>query len=312
MASESRTAVVAALAGNLALVVLKATAAAITGSSAMFAETLHSLADTGDQALLLLGLRLAVRPPDARHPFGHGRNVFFWAFVVSGLLFGVGGVLSLWEAASAFRHPRQHEGFAWAYGVLAGALVFESASLSVALRSLLREKGTQAIRDYLRDARDPTILTVVCEDGAALMSIAIAAAGLALTQTTGSPAWDAVATVLIGTILIAVAVALAVDNYSLLIGETAPGDVETHIRTLAARDPAVETVAGLQTMHLGPISLLVALEIRFRPELHAGEVATAVERLEHAIRAGLRPTPGRHVVLIEPVARGADTRGAAA
>ena len=265
MAAESRTAVAAALLGNLALAVLKGIAALVTGSAAMLAETFHSVADCGNQVLLFVGMRLAERPPDERHRFGHGKNVYFWAFVVSGLLFSVGGGFAIWEAVRTFLHPHPHESFAWAWGVLVGSLVFESLSISVALRALLRDKGNEPLRDYLRDVRDPTVLTVVCEDAAALASILIAAAGIALTELTGAAIWDGIASGSIGVLLIGVAVFLAMENYSLLLGETAPPDVERRIREAVTRDPALAALVALYTMHLGPTSLLVALEVHFRP-----------------------------------------------
>src|SRR6185369_189702 len=158
MAEESRRAVIAAFTENVARVVLKGIPAAITGSAAMLAETLHSIADTGNQALLFLGMRLAARPPDETHPLGHGRDVYFWSFVVSLLLFSVGGGFAIWEAVRTFLHPHPNESYTWAYGVLAGAFVFEGASLVVGARAFRHAKHGRPLREYLRDLRDPTIL----------------------------------------------------------------------------------------------------------------------------------------------------------
>ena len=303
MARESSTrAVIAAFLGNVALAALKATAAVMTGSTAMLAETFHSVADTGNQALLFLGLRLAQRPPDDVHPFGHGRSVYFWAFIVSALLFSVGGGFAIWEAVRSFLHPVARESFLWAYGVLAGAAFFESMSFSVAFRALRREKGRQPLRDYLRDVRDPTLLTVVAEDSAALVSIAVAAAGLGLTQATGSPLWDAAASAVIGVILVSVAVFLAIDNYSLLIGETAPDGVKQRIRTIVSREPAVTGLIALHTIHIGPESLFVGLDVAFRRELSTPDIETAIEGLKVDIQNTLRTTRPC-LILIEP-ARG--------
>ena len=161
MADEGRQAVVAAFLGNLALTVVKGIAAALSGSAAMLAETLHSIADMGNEALLFLGMRLAKRPPDAVHPLGHGRDMYFWAFVVSGLLFSVGGCFAIWEAVRTFLNPETHVSYRLNYAVLAGAFVFESASLAIGLRSFVLEMGSKPLRNYLRDLRDPTVLVVV-------------------------------------------------------------------------------------------------------------------------------------------------------
>jgi cation diffusion facilitator family transporter len=158
---ESRTAVLAALLGNAALAALKGVAAAFTGSAAMLAETFHSLADTGNEALLFLGMRLAARPPDERHPFGHGKDVYFWAFVVSVMLFTLGAGFSIWEAVRHYLHPVSRTESAWAYGVLAGGFVFESASLLFAVRGIRAAMGDQSFGEYWRDARDPTLPTVL-------------------------------------------------------------------------------------------------------------------------------------------------------
>jgi cation diffusion facilitator family transporter len=226
---ESRTAVLAALAGNLALAVLKGISAALTGSAAMLAETFHSVADTGNEILLLVGLRLGRRPPDAVHPFGYGKNVYFWAFVVSVMLFTVGGAFSIWEGVHKLRVPGEPGSLRWAFAVLAGAFVFESFSLAVAIRSLRRAKGDTPLGEFWVESRDPTLTTILLEDSSALLSIVLAAGGLTLGVLTGRSTWDALASLAIGLLLIAVAVVLALENYSLLLGEAAPRDVLARI-----------------------------------------------------------------------------------
>src|SRR5919204_1463677 len=252
MASESKTAVVAALIGNAALATLKAVTAAMTGSAAMLAETCHSLADTGNQILLFVGMRLSQRPPDRERPFGYGMNTYFWSFVVSAMLFTVGGAFSIWEAVHKFMRPAENAASPAAFFVLAGALVFEAMSLGVALHSAASERrGTPLLR-FIRDTRDPTLPTVLLEDSAALLSILVAAAGLGLARLTGEPRWDAAASAVIGLILIAVASFLAYENYSLLLGEPATAEHEALIRARLSADPAVGDVLSLSTMHLGP------------------------------------------------------------
>jgi cation diffusion facilitator family transporter len=298
--SESRTAVVAALLGNGALVILKGIAAAVTGSAAMVAETFHSVADTGNQALLLLGQHHSRRPPDETHPFGYGRSVYFWAFVVSMMLFTVGGAAAIGEAIRTYLHPHEHESFAWAYGVLAGAFIFEGVSFVVAARTVKRVQGRRPFGTFWRDSRDPTLLTVLLEDSAALASIVIAAAGIAIGQVTGNARWDAAASAVIGLILLAVAVLLAFENYSLLIGETASPEVQRRIRDVVTGDPDVAALASLHTMHLGPNALLTVVGVRFRDDLTTPELTGAVTRIQENIRAVLGDETTSRMIVIEP------------
>ncbi len=301
MAGESRTAVIAALAGNGALAILKGVAAAATGSAAMLAETFHSLADTGNQVLLGLGLRLAARPPDDRHPFGHGKDVYFWAFVVSVMLFTLGGAVSLREAVERGLHPEAgRASLAWAWGVLAAAFLFESGSLAVAVRSLRRVLGGRSVGEYLFETRDPTLLTVVLEDSAALASILLAAGGLGLAVLTGDGRWDAAASGLIGLLLLGVAVLLAYETHSLLIGEAAPARAEARLRAALEGDAAVRRVVTLDTLHLGPDAVLVAARVAFREELTTPAIEAVVRRLEAAAREAVHGRSRPRLVLIEP------------
>ena len=309
MASESKTAVVAALVGNAALALLKGSTAVATGSAAMLAETFHSLADTGNQVLLFVGMRLSQRPPDARHPFGHGMNTYFWAFVVSGMLFTVGGAFSIWEAVRKFAEPGEHVASPVAFFVLAGAFVFEGMSLGVALHSVRGERGRVPLTRFVRETRDPTLPTVLLEDSAALLSIVVAAGGLLLAHITGDPRWDAAASGVIGLILIAVASFLAYENYSLLLGEAASSQLQESIRRRIGADPAVRGMVGLQTMHLGPTTVLVSAQVAFRPDLTTTQIEDAVRRLEDAVRAALPGTP-RRLIVIEPARPDAAERAA--
>ncbi len=309
MADDSKRAVVAALAGNVGLAVLKGVAAAMTGSAAMFAETLHSIADSGNEVLLFLGMRLARRPPDERHPLGHGRDVYFWAFVVSGLLFSLGGGFAMWEAVRTFLDPSPHGSYAWAYGVLAAAFVFESASLVVGARAFLHEKAGRPVSEYLRDLRDPTVLVVVLEDSAALVSIVIAGAGLALAQRTGNELYDALASGLIGVILIAVAAFLAYDTYSLLIGETAAPAATARICDAVAAERDAIAVTSIRTLHIGPEALFIALRIHFRDDLRTRDIEAAVARLKGAIAASLRDVTRPQLIVIEPASAEAPADG---
>lgn len=297
----------AALLGNGALAVLKGVAAVSSGSAAMLAETLHSVADTGNQGLLFLGMHLSERPPNRAHGFGHGKDVYFWAFVVALMLFSLGGAFSIWEGVRKLLHGGQHEGSAWwSYAVLAGGFVFESISLGVALHAFLKAKGNKTVWRYWRDNRDPTLPTVVLEDTAALLSLGIAATGIWLTQSTGSQVWDACASAVIGVLLVVVAIVLAVENYSLLIGEATPASVEAKIRRVVRADEDVTEVIDLRTMHMGPQDILVALGVQFRRHLTTSRIEAAIVRLQHAIRESLDGATNASLILIEPTRPGAN------
>jgi cation diffusion facilitator family transporter len=298
--AESTTAVVAALVGNGALAVLKGISAAFTGSAAMLAETFHSLADTGNEVMLLIGLHASERPADPRHPFGHGMEVYFWAFVVSMLLFTLGGAWAIWEAVRHALHPVDKQASWWSYAVLGGGAVFESASLAVAVRGLGQAKGDRTLSEYWRESRDPTLITVMLEDTAALVSLAIAAAGIWIASQTGNGLWDAAASGLIGVLLLAVAVVLAVENHSLLLGEAAPARVQATIRGVVARVPGVRAIRELHTMHLGPERLMVVLSIEFAEDLRAPGVAEAAAEAQRAVRDALAGTSDARLIAIEP------------
>jgi cation diffusion facilitator family transporter len=299
--AESKTAVAAAFAGNAALAVLKGVGAAVTGSAAMLAECFHSIADTGNQALLFLGMRLGARPRDRAHPFGHGKDVYFWAFVVAVMLFSLGGAFSIWEAVRKILHPSEHgTSIGWTYGVLGGGFVFESISLGVAVHAVRKEIGGRSFREFWRDNRDPTLPTVLLEDSAALLSLVVAATGIALSHVTGVVTWDAVASAVIGLLLIGVAIVLAFENHSLLIGERAAGETETRIRDAVARDEAVRAVTALHTMHQGPRSILVVVGVDFVPGLTTEAIEAAVRRLHGRIHEAIGGRTDSRLIVIEP------------
>jgi cation diffusion facilitator family transporter len=302
MASESPTAVYAALAGNASIGILKGIVAVLTGSSAMLAEMFHSIADTGNQLLLLVGVHLGKRPPDAQHPFGHGMNVYFWAFVVSVMLFTLGGGLAIWEAVRTFLHA-EHEArdFFWAYIVLGGSAVFEGGSLAFAVaKTRRRMRPDQTFREFWRESRDPTLLTVLLEDSAALMSLAVAAIGIMLVQRTHDIVWDGIASATIGGILLLVAIALAFENYSMLLGETAPRKVEDRVRAVVGRERDVEQLTYLHSLQLGPDLILLAIGARFKPRLDTEEIRRAIERLHVALNEVLDARTTNRLILIEP------------
>jgi cation diffusion facilitator family transporter len=283
--SPSKLAILAAIAGNLAVAVTKFVAAAVTGSSAMLAEAFHSLVDTGNGLLLLLGLHLSRRPPDEGHPFGHGLELYFWSLVVAILIFGVGGGLSVYEGVRHLLHPAPPEDPTWNYIVLALAALFEGASWLVALKGFLATKGDGSLWEEVHGSKDPTTFLVLFEDSAALVGLLLAFLGICLGHWLGNPYLDGLASVLIGLVLAVVAAVLAFESRGLLLGESADPKTVAGIRALAEADPAVERVRRPLTMHFGPEQVLLNLDVQFRPGLSAPEVEQAVDRLEAAIRA---------------------------
>ena len=228
--------------------------------------------------------------------------MYFWAFVVSVMLFSLGGAFSIWEAVRKYLHPGEAEpqGLRWAYGFLAGGFVFESISLGVAVHALMKAKGPRALRGYWRDNRDPTLPTVVLEDSAALLSLLIAATGITLAHATGNLLWDAAASARIGVLLVAIAVYLAIENYSLLIGEAAPAEIEARIRRAVDADEAVVGVVALHTMHVGPEDILIVLSVAFRDELAAPQLEAAVGRLHQRITDAVDGFTSARLIVVEP------------
>lgn len=295
MAGSSPKAVYAAIVGNFAIAVTKFVAAAFTGSSAMLAEGVHSLVDTGNGGLILLGLRRSRKPPDQSHPFGHGKELYFWTFVVAILIFAVGGGISIYEGIKHLQHPEPVTDPIWAYGVLLAAMVFEGYAWSVAYKQFGKERGEMRLFPAVRASKDPTTFTVLFEDSAAMLGLVVAFVGILLGQLTGNLYLDGAASVLIGIILMVVAAFLAYESRGLLLGEGADPRTLESIHAIAGGDPAVAEVVRALTMHFGPWEVLLALEVRFRQGLSAGEVAAAVDRLDRTLREQLPQV--RHIFI---------------
>ncbi|HJZ78933.1 MAG TPA: cation diffusion facilitator family transporter [Pyrinomonadaceae bacterium] len=285
MKSESRTAVIAAIAGNLAIAATKFTAAFITGSSAMFSEAIHSVVDTGNGGLLLLGARLSRKPPDAAHPFGYGMEIYFWSLVVAILIFALGGGISVYEGILHLKQPHHIENPTWNYVVLGAALIFESASFFFAFRAFRTEKGKQSVLETIRSSKDPTTFTVLFEDTAALLGLIVALAGVLLADKFQNPYFDGVASIIIGGILAAVAFFLAYESRSLLLGEGVSEETRACIREIVMADPDVSEIKQFLTMHFSPTDVLLTMNLRWRKEFTASEVAAVIARLEEKIRA---------------------------
>lgn len=284
-AGEKPVAVYGAIVANFVIAVAKFVAGAITGSSAMLSEGIHSLADTGNQLLLLLGISQSRKPPDELHPFGHGKELYFWSLIVAMVLFGVGGGMSLYEGITHIQHPSEIGDPTWNYVVLAIGVVAEGAAWIIALRLLLRTKGREEnLWQALRTSKDPAIFTVVAEDTAALLGLIIAFFGVFLGHRFDNPYFDAAASILIGIVLVVVAGFLAHESRALLVGESANPDLIRSVRALAEKQAGVRQVRRLLSMHLGPDQVLLNLDVEFEPALSFEEVAEAIEHLEAAIR----------------------------
>ena len=284
-AHESKRVVYAALIGNSLIAVSKFAAAAYTGSSAMLSEGIHSLVDTGNQGLMLYGMRRAARPPDARHPFGHGMELYFWAFVVAILLFAVGGGLSVYEGVEKVREPHPIANVHVTYIVLAAAIAFEAGAWYVAFREFRRRQGDLGVVEAIRFSKDPALFTVLGEDTAAMLGLLAALVGIALGQALGLPVLDGMASIVIGLILIATAAFLAYETKSLLTGEAASRRVLAGIRAIVAEQPGILRLNEVLSMHFGPEDVLVAMSLDFEDGLPSERVEESVSRMERRIKA---------------------------
>lgn len=284
MPSSSKKVVYAALAGNLLVAATKFVAAAVTGSSAMLSEAVHSLVDTGNEVLLLYGLRRAARPADQAHPFGHGREVYFWSFVVALSVFALGAGVSFYEGILHVRHPEPITRPAVNYVVFALALVFEGASWRVAFREFRVEKGDQGFLAAARRSKDPTTFMVLFEDTAAVFGLFIAFAGTLAAQILDRPVLDGVASIGIAILLGLVAAFLARESKGLLIGEPAESAVSDAICAIVTAQPGVERATGLFTVHVGPRQVVAGVSVDFRDDITAGEVERIVADIEKRVR----------------------------
>lgn len=284
MPEESRVAIYASIGANVIIAATKFIAAAVSGSSALLAEGLHSSVDASDGLLLLLGQHRSRRPADEAHPFGHGRELYFWTLIVAVVFFAVGGGVSVYEGILRLLHPEPPGDPTWSYVVLGVAALFDGTSFTIALRQFRPQAKGMGIVAAVRASKDPSVFTVLLEDTADLTGIAIAFLGVFLGHRLGNPYLDGVATVGVGLVLAVVAVFLIRESKGLLIGEGARAESVERVRALAARQPGVIGVRRPLTMYFGPNDLLVAMGITFDPALSAAEVADTIERLEREMR----------------------------
>jgi cation diffusion facilitator family transporter len=290
-------AILAAFLANLAIAIAKLVGFAFTASSAMLAESVHSFADTGNQALLLLGGRSARREATREHPFGYGRERYFWSFVVSVVLFTLGSVFALYEGISKLRNPHEIDSPEWAIGILIGAIILEGFSFRTAVVAANPLRQGASWWTYIRKSKSPELPVVLLEDLGAMLGLIIALIAVTLALITDNPVWDGVGTVAIGALLGIIAVILAIEMRSLLIGESASTSDRNAIIDAIEGAPHVQRLIHIKTQHLGPDELLVAAKVAFPPGLSLGEVATAIDVLEDSVR---QRVPYARSIYIEP------------
>jgi cation diffusion facilitator family transporter len=284
-------AIIAALVANLSIAAAKLVGFAVTGSSSMLAEAVHSFADSGNQVLLLVGGKRARRDADERHPFGYGRERYFYSFVVALVLFSLGSLFALYEGVSKIRHPHHLETASVAIGILVFAIIAESFSFRTAIRESRPHKRTLSWVQYIRRSKSPELPVVLLEDFAALIGLVLALLGVSMTLVTDDPVWDGIGTLSIGILLGAVAIVLAIEMKGLLIGESASKESVAAIRSALVDGATVLRVIHLKTLHLGPDELLVAAKIAVPADLTLPAVAKAIDAAEARVRA------------VEPLAR---------
>ena len=300
MAGSSKKVIYAALVGNALVAITKFIAATLTGSSAMLSEGIHSVVDTGNQLLLLLGLHRAKKPADARFPFGHGKEVYFWSFIVALLIFAVGAGVSLYEGVHQLLHPTPITNPSINYLVLGLAIIFEGAALYFALTEFSRAKGKWGYLEAVQKGKDPTTFVVLFEDSAAILGLLVAFLGVFLSQVTGDLFYDGLASIIIGLILGGTAVWLAYETKGLLIGESANLKVVNDIRRIVTASPQVEHVNEVLTMHMGPQFILVNLSVDFYDQTTADELEETIGELDSQVK---RAWPNIKRVFIEAEAR---------
>ena len=294
---ESTAALLAAFVANTGIAAAKFVGFLITGSSSLLAESIHSVADAGNQGLLALGGRRARRPPSVLHPFGYGRSRYFWSFVVALVLFSVGGLFAIYEGWHKISDPHDVESPLVAFGILAVAIGLEAFALRTAVKHARAPKGHRSWIGYIRTSRSPELPVLLLEDMAALVGLIFATIGIALAVLTGDPVWDGVGTAAIGVLLVLVAIVLAIEMHSLLLGEAAEPAVVALLEDALAATPHVREIVHILTQHVGPEELLVAAKVDFAPQLSVAELAAAIDAAEERVRTAI---PFQTRIYLEP------------
>ena len=289
--------VVTALLANTGIAATKLVGFGFTRSSSMLAEAVHSIADAGNQALLLLGVRRATKEPTSEHPFGYGRERYFWSFVVALVIFALGAGFAIVEGIDKVRHPHEIKGLWWAVGILGVAIVLESLSFRTALREARPLRGESGWWRFIRRSRTPELPVVLLEDLGALVGLILALAAVVLAHATGNTVWDGIGTLCIGVLLATIAIVLAVEMQSLLIGEGVLPEHRRELLAAASASPGARRVIHLRTQHLGPNEILVALKMEFDADLDMAGLAGAINEVEARLRTAV---PMAQVIYIEP------------
>ncbi|MFG3659543.1 cation diffusion facilitator family transporter [Streptomyces sp. NPDC047706] len=296
-ASGGTKAIVAALFANLSIAVAKFVAFLFSGSSSMLAESVHSVADSGNQGLLLLGGKKAQRVATPQHPFGYGRERYIYAFLVSIVLFSVGGMFAIYEGYEKIKHPHEIEHWYWPVGVLVFAIIAETISFRTAIKESNAVRGRRSWKEFVRHAKAPELPVVLLEDLGALVGLILALGGVGLALLTGDGIWDGIGTLCIGVLLILIALVLAAETKSLLLGEAAGAEDVRKIEAAVVDGSTVTGIIHMRTLHLGPEEVLVAAKIAVRHDNTAGEVASAIDAAEARIREAV---PIARVIYLEP------------
>jgi cation diffusion facilitator family transporter len=306
----SKKAILAAFFANLGIAIAKFVGFLITSSAGLLAESIHSLADTGNQGLLMLGGSRAKRKPDTEHPFGYGRERYFWAFVVALVLFSVGGLFALFEGIEKLRHPHDVENLPVAIGILVFAIILESISLRTAYREAKAHKDPdESWISYIRHEKSPELPVVLLEDIGAEIGLFFALGGVLLAHFTDEPRWDALGSIAIGVLLVVIAVTLAIEMKGLLVGESASPDHVERITAALTSGPNVRSVIHMKTQHIGPDDLIVAAKLEFDPTISMEQLATSINDAERALRDAV---PIAKLVYLEPDVRRTATEATSA
>lgn len=284
MTGNSKIAIYGALAANLAIAAVKFVAAAVTGSSAMISEGIHSTVDSGNSLLLLLGMKRSQRPADRNHPFGHGKEIYFWSLIVAILVFSLGGGMSIYEGIAHIQHPEPVKDPFWNYVVLLSSMLFEGSSLVYAVRQFNKSRGKKGFWEEVSMSKDPGLFAVIYEESAAIAGLVIALLGVFLGHYFNNPLFDAGASILIGLVLVFVALTMVRESRGLLVGESADASIVKGIYELLDAQPKVKTLYYPLTMHLAPDEILLALDVEFDKAMTVEQLFSEVQRLEDAIK----------------------------
>lgn len=295
--AASKIPIYSALFANLLIAIMKFIAAAVTGSSAMISEGIHSLVDSGNEVLLLYGMKRSKKPADSLRPFGYGKELYFWAFIVSVLIFAVGGGISFYEGVTHILNPEQMNDPKWNYIVLAFAFVFDGISLITAVKEFNRQRGSVSFWTYVKISKDPTTFVVVFEDAADVVGLLVAFLGVFLGHYYNNPYFDGAASIVIGLLLTFISIMLAKESRSLLMGESADQSLLTEIRLIVEQDPSTRKSKHQLSMYLAPEELLLLLKVSFDGELNSEQIASSISRIRSTIQEA---HPAVKQIYIEP------------